>query len=911
MAIESRNPLITKWTNNITNREKDTGLSAYAVGKVFAGSSLPDGNDGIDIDHYSTVGIFRITNSIKGTKPPISDITGFIQVMDINHDEESNILVKNTRRVRQIIYPDNSTESAPYTRVGDAASLTSTINWSEWSMMGGGGSLRRIVATANVPNARNNTMYEVFQDNITITLPEASTVPIGTKIGVEQYIGTGKVVCGTGDDRLEQITECDIEFYEPEDVLSPIMVTRWTRNPGTSNASYGRILTFSGSSGIDGTNTFTISGSGDIDGTYSPFNSNVSGQECVWKNGYVYCYYDTNAKIWKFVASYDGLVTITEILYQAEYSFKSADALCYIFECVIGEDGSREWILDVDNNFAKAVDILSERITHSERRIDKLDENEPYLHLIRTRTTRSIVNPSQNQLVCSAPAANATIEEKIARLKENNNNVHFYDFVVSVTSTRTINLPTTNIPLGAVVCIEVVGNCSATVVAGSYSDTYNGTAGEILVCEFEYTAIGANTYAWTILSLGGGTTSEPDEPIVPDNPVDPIVPVLTVVTPVNVTGLTQGVAMTPVQLSAYVENGLSSDIVFASTDIVDGLTLSSTGLISGTPTVSGDVSMNVVVSYPGAESKIIIVNFDINVALTDLFANVTDRVIALEEQSASLQTRQGQHEIDPAAHADLMTDVATVDEVDALRTAVDELVVMIEEKEQQKPKDVQTQLNEIVTTLRSGDVSTLTDKLGVPMSIPLTDSDGVTRNYRVMMTSIDTDDTPGYTHNARFEFLDIVDTRVYTTGVDTRYQTSDIRSYLTSEDADGFMVRLPTWLKNMIVPANIECITSYSSDTTETLSDKVFLPSAWELCGTVYTSYWIREGTKSTYYPKSYNMEDKRERYNLSGTAKSWWTRTPRYSGNIDFICVDSDGYVGKYNGHVIRSGVAPAFVIA
>ena len=681
MAIESRNPLITKWTNNITNREKDTGLSAYAVGKVFAGASLPDGPDGIDIDHYSTVGIFRITNSINGTKPPISDITGFIQVMDINHDEESNTLVKNTRRVRQIIYPDNATESAPYTRVGEAASLTSTINWSEWSMMGGGGSLRRIVATANVPNARNNTMYEVFQDNITITLPEASTVPIGTKIGVEQYIGTGKVVCGTGDDRLEQITECDIEFYEPEDVLSPIMVTRWTRKPGSNNASYGRTLTFSGSSGIDGTNTFTISGSGDIDGTYYPFNSDASGQERIWKNGYVYCCYDTDAKLWKFVSSSDVLETITEILYQAEYSFKSADALCYIFECIIGEDGDREWILDVDNNFAKAVDILSERITHSERRIDKIDENEPYLHLIRTRTTRSIVNPTQNQLVCNAPAANATIEEKITKLKENNNNVYFYDFVISVTSTRTINLPTTNIPLGAVVCVEVVGNCSVTVVAGSYSDTYNGTAGEILVCEFEYTAIGANTYAWTILSIGGGVTSEPD--VDPDDPEpDPIVPILTVVTPVNVTGLTKGVAMTPVQLSAYVENGLSSGIAFASANIVDGLTLSSTGLISGTPTVSGDVSMNVVVSYPGAESKIIVVNFDINVALTDLFASVNDRVITLEEQSASLRTKQGQHEIDPTAHEELMVNVATVDDVNTLSTAVDELIAMIEEKEQ-------------------------------------------------------------------------------------------------------------------------------------------------------------------------------------------------------------------------------------
>lgn len=491
MANETRSPLITKWTNNISNREKDTGLSAYAVGKVFAGSSLPDTTN---LDNYSTVGIFRITNNILGTKPTISDTTGFLQVMDINHDEESNSVVKNTRRIRQIIYPDKADESSPYTRVGEASSLTANINWSEWAMMGGG-SLRRVVATSDINNALNNVMYEVFTSGLTITLPSATSVPVGTQIGIEQYVGTGTVRCGD----LEQVTESDIAYYEPSEVTHPVMVSRWSHNPGTPSVIYNQIVEIQGGAGIDGTNTFSVTGTGDIDGNYTPLNTSATGQNRVWQNGYVRCEYDTTEQVWQFV-NYSNS-NDPYVMYKAEYSFKSADALCYVFECVIGDDGEREWILDVDNNFAKAVDILSNRITGVEDKIDEINDREPYLHLLRTRTTKTLVNPSTSQLVCVKPATNATVDEQIAILRNNDSNVYFYDFVVSVTDTRTINLPTSDVPLGASICIEVVGACSVTVVAGSDSDTFTGAAGEILVCDFEYTKVGANSNKWTVLAL--------------------------------------------------------------------------------------------------------------------------------------------------------------------------------------------------------------------------------------------------------------------------------------------------------------------------------------------------------------------------------------------------------------------------
>lgn len=66
------------------------------------------------------------------------------------------------------------------------------VEWSEWSMMGGG--LRRVLLTKDTV-ANINTMYESY-GNHTLTLPDPTTVSVGTKIGLEQYRNEGKVVCG-------------------------------------------------------------------------------------------------------------------------------------------------------------------------------------------------------------------------------------------------------------------------------------------------------------------------------------------------------------------------------------------------------------------------------------------------------------------------------------------------------------------------------------------------------------------------------------------------------------------------------------------------------------------------------------------------------------------------------------------
>lgn len=91
-------------------------------------------------------------------------------------------------------------------------------------------------------------------------------------------------------------------------------------------------------------------------------------------------------------------------------------------------------------------------------------------------------------------------------------------------------------------------------------------------------------------------------------------PEITVETPVTLTG-TQNTAITNLQLTATVsDNGTPT---FTSSDLPAGLTLSNTGLISGTPTGSGEGTSTITVSYDGAESKTITLNWTIEAAASD------------------------------------------------------------------------------------------------------------------------------------------------------------------------------------------------------------------------------------------------------------------------------------------------------
>lgn len=175
--------LVLGVTDASQNRSKQFIPSAYAVGKLFTGVALPEN---IDLNTYLTPGVSRVNTYKNG--PPVTS-PGYLVIHSVNPDEDkSGIGV----RYRQIYYPDSTTETTPYTRVGTGTS-SDAITWSTWTTMGGnwvcellGGNKTAIV----------NYMYHSFGD-WTLTLPDPTAYVQGTRIGLTQWSGSGSVVYGT------------------------------------------------------------------------------------------------------------------------------------------------------------------------------------------------------------------------------------------------------------------------------------------------------------------------------------------------------------------------------------------------------------------------------------------------------------------------------------------------------------------------------------------------------------------------------------------------------------------------------------------------------------------------------------------------------------------------------------------
>lgn len=395
------------------------------IANVFAGITLPVSTN---LDTFTTVGIHRITNSIQGTKPPITDVTGFLQVMDIDHDEDRTANA-TLRRIRQIVYPDNTNESTPYSRVGSANTLTGAITWSEWTQMGGN-SLRRVIVngstTAQTVSTQNNVMYESWGNN-TFNMPSAASVPVGTRIGVEQYSGTSTIKCGNNG-------------------------SEWTKQlaADTPDPSYG--------------------------------------------------------------------------------SSPAATAVSYVFECVLSSDNStRVWSLDIDHNYAKAVNTLKENIEQAKTALNAsitaLREKHDHEILtidgsintineerINDQTVVSVLRSRQTKYTTATSftaVVPSTAQLNNASWVSNNSatNLYFYDFITTVTSNNvTVTLPdvASDVYLGAKITVELLNGVTGCVVkigSNGTSETFSNTSGSILVLEFEFTKTSSSTKTWTLLSI--------------------------------------------------------------------------------------------------------------------------------------------------------------------------------------------------------------------------------------------------------------------------------------------------------------------------------------------------------------------------------------------------------------------------
>ena len=186
--------LVRDVTDASQNRSKQFIPSAYAVGKLFTGVTLPDN---IDLNTYVTPGVSRLNTYRNG--PPVTS-PGYLVIHSVNPDEDQSGV---GYRYRQIYYPDSTTETTPYTRVGTGTS-SDAITWSTWTTMGGNW-------VCEILNANKtgivNYMYHSF-NNWTLTLPDPTLYVTGTRIGLTQWVNEGKVVWSTN----EQTTTPDISI---------------------------------------------------------------------------------------------------------------------------------------------------------------------------------------------------------------------------------------------------------------------------------------------------------------------------------------------------------------------------------------------------------------------------------------------------------------------------------------------------------------------------------------------------------------------------------------------------------------------------------------------------------------------------------------------------------------------------
>lgn len=232
--------LVLGVTDASQNRSKQFIPSAYAVGKLFTGVTLADE---IDLNTYLTPGVSRVNTYKNG--PPVTS-PGYLVIHSVNPDEDkSGIGV----RYRQIYYPDSTTETTPYTRVGTGTS-SKNVTWSVWTTMGGnwvceilGGNKTGIV----------NYMYHSF-NSWTLTLPDPTLYVPGTRIGLTQWLSQGKVVWSTN----EQVTTPDIT------------------EEGTTVGALQYIFQIVPTE--EGTNIWTLDVDNNIDGTIDTLVSNFQQQ---------------------------------------------------------------------------------------------------------------------------------------------------------------------------------------------------------------------------------------------------------------------------------------------------------------------------------------------------------------------------------------------------------------------------------------------------------------------------------------------------------------------------------------------------------------------------------------------------------------------------------------------------------
>jgi hypothetical protein len=162
-----------------------------------------------------------------------------------------------------------------------------------------------------------------------------------------------------------------------------------------------------------------------------------------------------------------------------------------------------------------------------------------------------------------------------------------------------------------------------------------------------------------------------------------------------------------------------------------------------------------------------------------------------------------------------------------------------------------------------------------------------------------------------FQFEKVVTTRRMHSSSINNYSGTEMRTYLTGNFYNGLK---DAGVPDGVVWAVTRNIGTYSG--TEDLSDKVFLPTLWEVTGgkALSGSYEaVNEGSETQgrlwAYNSGYNNDNSRVKYTLTGGATDWWLASPRSLPTNGFCLVTNSGNASHTNASS-AGGLAPAFCV-
>ena len=154
---------------------------------------------------------------------------------------------------------------------------------------------------------------------------------------------------------------------------------------------------------------------------------------------------------------------------------------------------------------------------------------------------------------------------------------------------------------------------------------------------------------------------------------------------------------------------------------------------------------------------------------------------------------------------------------------------------------------------------------------------------------------------------DIYEERQWNSSNSNSYKASTIYSYLNGTFLNLFDSNIKDTIKQVKIPYVNGTGGSAVASGANGLSAKAFLLSGYEV-GIGGARYVPQDGAKLDYFNQNTGTDTKRIAY-LSGSATSWWLRSPSTSTNNNALRVFDNGGWGDI-GTLGVLGIRPAFIV-